>query len=62
MVEAEEAGRRPVGHQVGEELDKLSLAEIEIRIGRLRQEILRLEAMRTSKLGARAAADTLFKP
>ncbi|WP_158809029.1 DUF1192 domain-containing protein [Beijerinckia sp. L45] len=53
--------RRPATHQVGEKLDDLSVAELEARILLLRDEIARLEAARTQKQSAVAAAASFFK-
>lgn len=59
--EEEDAPRRPAPFEIGQPLDLLSLAEIEARIERLRQEIARLEAARAAKQAASAAADAFFK-
>lgn len=46
---------------VGEDLKTLSLAELEARIGVLRQEIARVEAEMAAKQKHEAAAAALFK-
>lgn len=43
------------------DLSRLSVAEIENRIGRLKAEIARLEATLAAKHASRAAADAAFK-
>ncbi len=59
--EEDDAPRRPAAFAIGQPLDLLSIAEIDERIERLRQEIARLEAARASKQAASAAADAFFK-
>jgi uncharacterized small protein (DUF1192 family) len=59
--EEDAAPRRPATFEIGQPLDLLSIAEIDERIERLRQEIARLEAARTAKQAASAAADAFFK-
>jgi len=46
---------------IGEDLALLSVAELEWRIGVLRQEIMRLEQAITGKRASRSAADSVFK-
>jgi uncharacterized small protein (DUF1192 family) len=53
--------RKPASHEIGEPLDRLSVDEIDERIGMLRQEIQRLETQRTAKLASRQGADAFFK-
>ena len=48
-------------HEMGENLDKLSVEELQSRIEALKQEIARLEAELTVKQSSRAAADAVFK-
>jgi uncharacterized small protein (DUF1192 family) len=59
--EDDDAPRRPTPFEIGQPLDLLSIAEIDERIERLRQEIARLEAARVAKQAASAAADAFFK-
>jgi uncharacterized small protein (DUF1192 family) len=59
--EEDDAPRRPAPFEIGQPLDLLSLAEIDERIERLRQEIARLEAARAGKQAASAAADAFFR-
>ena len=46
---------------VGEDLSRLSLAELEQRIAALEQEIVRVQAERTAKKAHENAAAALFK-
>ncbi|MGJ0504145.1 MAG: DUF1192 domain-containing protein [Methylocystis sp.] len=57
----DEAPRRPAAFEIGQPLDLLSIAELDERIERLRQEIARLEAARAAKQAASAAADAFFR-
>jgi uncharacterized small protein (DUF1192 family) len=53
--------RQELGHELGQPLAELSIAELEERIEALRAEISRLEAARDAKRAANAAADAFFK-
>lgn len=57
----ENNGRRPVGHWVGEPLDKLSVEELGLRIEFLAAEIARLEAERDVKKAALERAASIFR-
>lgn len=57
----EERPRRKLSHEIGQELALLSVAELDERIGLLRDEIARLEAARAAKQASRSAADQFFK-
>lgn len=46
---------------VGEDLKTLSVAELDERIGVLKEEIARVEAEKTAKVKHEAAATALFK-
>jgi uncharacterized small protein (DUF1192 family) len=59
--EEDDAPRPPAPFEIGQPLDLLSIAEIDERIEKLRQEIARLEAARAAKQAASAAADAFFK-
>jgi uncharacterized small protein (DUF1192 family) len=61
MPSDDDKTRRPVTHQVGENLDALSIVEIDERITLLRAEIARLETAKASKQGALAAVSSFFK-
>ncbi len=49
------------GHVLGQSLDRLSIDEIDERIGLLRVEIERLETARLAKMASQAAAANFFK-
>lgn len=59
--EEDEAPRRKVSHDIGQDLSLLSVGEIEARIGLLREEIARLEAALVGKRASRDVADRFFK-
>lgn len=48
-------------HQIGQEMADVSIHEIDERIGLLRQEIERLEAILLRKRAAKDAASGIFK-
>jgi uncharacterized small protein (DUF1192 family) len=50
-----------IPHDIGQPLDRLSVAEIGERIELLKAEIIRLEQARSSKREAQAAAAAFFK-
>ena len=60
-MEADEARIKPSLHVVGSELDSLSLAELEARIGTLRAEIERIGKAIAHKKASLSAADAVFK-
>lgn len=53
--------RRPATHQLGEDLQSLSVEELNERIAQLREEIARLEAAVKAKTSQRSLADQFFK-
>ncbi|MDB5569527.1 MAG: hypothetical protein JWN93_710 [Hyphomicrobiales bacterium] len=53
--------RRKTTHEIGENLDMLSVDELAERMELLRTEIARLEAARAAKEASRRAADAFFK-
>ncbi len=57
----EDLPRMPAGITLGENLDILSLAELEQRIGLLEAEISRVKAMIASKQASKSAADAFFR-
>jgi uncharacterized small protein (DUF1192 family) len=52
---------KPTGHEVGQDLSKLSLAELDERIELLEQEIGRLKEARARKEESRQAASAFFR-
>lgn len=57
----EEPARKPRTHEIGQDLSLLSVAELEQRIGLLREEIARLEADLKLKGSTKSAAEALFR-
>ncbi|PLX35880.1 MAG: DUF1192 domain-containing protein [Hyphomicrobiales bacterium] len=53
--------KRPVTHEVGQDLSQLSVAELEDRLALLRDEIERVEREIAGKEKSRSAADAFFK-
>ncbi|MFL9827772.1 DUF1192 domain-containing protein [Rhodoplanes sp. SY1] len=61
IADEDDRPKRKITHDIGQDLALLSVAEIDERIGLLRDEIARLEAARASKQASRSAADLFFK-
>lgn len=53
--------KKKIAHEIGQDLTLLSVAELNERIGLLREEITRLEADIEKKQSSRSAADMVFK-
>ncbi|MDR3374825.1 MAG: DUF1192 domain-containing protein [Ancalomicrobiaceae bacterium] len=53
--------RKKIVHEIGQDLSLLSEAELDERVGILKEEILRLEADKAKKRASRFAADAVFK-
>jgi uncharacterized small protein (DUF1192 family) len=53
--------RKKVLHEIGQDLSLLSVEELSERIKLLQEEIIRLDAARSSKRATRTAADQYFK-
>lgn len=53
--------RNPLADLTAEDLDRLSIAELDARIAALEAELARCRAKRTGAAELRAAADTLFR-
>ncbi len=53
--------RKPVRHELGQDLAMLSVDELGERIAELQAEITRLTAARQAKQASRSAADAFFK-
>lgn len=52
---------KPPVHEIGQPLDRLSIAEIDARVAILKDEIARLEAAKAAKGSVRDAAESLFR-
>lgn len=48
-------------HELGQDLAKLSIAELEALIAALRAEIARAEAVMAAKISSKSAADAAFR-
>ena len=57
----EEAPKRKLAHEIGEDLSKLSLHELAERVELLKAEIVRLEEAAATKRATAEAAATFFK-
>ena len=57
----EDLPKKPAGVVLGENLDLLSVSELEHRVQQLEQEILRVKAAIQSKQASKNAADAFFR-
>lgn len=57
----EDLPKKPAGIVIGENLDLLSVSELEQRIQALEAEILRVKAAAQSKRASKSAADAFFR-
>ena len=57
----EDLPKKPAGVMLGENLDLLSVAELEQRVRDLESEIERVKAMIASKQASKSAADAFFR-
>ena len=53
--------KKKLVHEIGQNLDLLSVEELSERVALLREEIARLEAETAKKQASRSAADQFFK-
>jgi uncharacterized small protein (DUF1192 family) len=60
-MDLEDAPKKPANMVIGENLDAISVAELEQRIQSLESEIIRLRAEITKKQASRSAADAFFR-
>jgi uncharacterized small protein (DUF1192 family) len=61
MQTDDDAPRRKISHEIGQDLSLLSVDELSERVTLLRTEIDRLEAAKAGKQASRSAADRFFK-
>jgi uncharacterized small protein (DUF1192 family) len=61
LADDEDAPKKKLAHEIGQDLTLLSAAELEDRIASLKDEIARLEADITKKRAVKSAADMFFK-
>ncbi|QDC01490.1 DUF1192 domain-containing protein [Mesorhizobium sp. 8] len=57
----DEPRKKPKAHEIGQDLSLLSVADLNERIGLLREEIARLEAELQAKGATKSAAEALFR-
>jgi uncharacterized small protein (DUF1192 family) len=57
----EDLPKKPAGVVLGENLDLLSVSELEHRVSQLESEITRVKAAITSKQASKNAADAFFR-
>lgn len=57
----EEPQKKPIAHEVGEDLSALSIEELEKRVGLLKDEIIRLEEACAMKRASMSSAESFFK-
>lgn len=57
----EDLPKKPAGIVIGENLDLLSVAELEQRVQALEAEIVRVKAAAQSKRASKQAADAFFR-
>lgn len=57
----EEPAKPKIGYRIGQDLALLSVDELELRIGELKEEIVRLEREIEAKGATRSAAESLFR-
>lgn len=60
-MDLDDAPKKPANMVIGENLDAISVAELEQRIQVLESEIIRLRAEITKKQASRSAADAFFR-
>jgi uncharacterized small protein (DUF1192 family) len=60
-IDEDDRPKKKISHEIGQDLTLLSVAELNARIGLMREEIARLEADIKSKQASRSAADQFFK-
>ena len=60
-MDLDDAPKKPAGMVIGENLDAVSVAELEQRIQSLESEIMRLRAEIAKKQASRNAADAFFR-
>lgn len=60
-MDLEDQPKKPPAVTIGENLDLLSVAELEQRVHDLESEILRVRSMIVSKQASKSAADAFFR-
>ena len=57
----DELQKKPVSHEIGQDLSALSVEELEKRVELLKEEIIRLEEACAAKRASMASAESFFK-
>ena len=57
----DEPQKKPVSHEVGQDLSVLSIEELEKRVELLKEEIARLEDASAAKRASMSSAESFFK-
>ena len=60
-IDEDDRPKKKITHDIGQQLDLLSVEELRERVTLLEDEIARLEANMTSKRASRSAAEGFFK-
>ncbi len=53
--------KKPKGHEIGQDLSKLSVAELQALVETLKDEIARVEQVLDAKQSSKSAAEAAFK-
>lgn len=57
----DEPQKKPVSHEIGQDLSALSIEELGKRVGLLKEEIIRLEDAEALKRASMSSAESFFK-
>lgn len=60
-IDDDDRPKKKIVHEIGQNLELLSVGELNERIGALKEEIARLEADIKTKQASKSAADLFFK-
>jgi uncharacterized small protein (DUF1192 family) len=60
-IDPDELPKKKITHEMGQNLDLLSVGELAERVALLKDEIARLEAEMSRKRASKSAADIFFK-
>ncbi len=61
LFDDDDKPKKKITHEIGQDLTLLSVDELNVRIGLLKEEIGRLERDMVNKRATKAAADAFFK-
>jgi uncharacterized small protein (DUF1192 family) len=60
-IDEDDRPKKKITHEIGQQLDLLSVEELRERVTLLKEEIARLEANMAAKRASRSAAEGFFK-